>query len=278
MHSPIKRVCAFVVVLCALSSTAASLVRGAPTVEVPAGLDPAPWDALLKKYVNERGLVDYATWKATPADLQALDQYLAEFASTGRPLATGTEEIAALINAYNAMTIRWMLDNYPTPSIRETKDSWKGARWKIGGKTVSLDEIEHKNLRPLYGWKVHATIVCAARSCPPLQRDAFTAANLGALTAQAYTAWLGRTDLNHYDATKNTVYVSPIFKWFKDDFKGDGALDKILAAYGPEAGRAFFSKGAFAVEYLDYHWGINDQGKLGEDYKAGVSAIFKSIF
>ncbi|HEX9781245.1 MAG TPA: DUF547 domain-containing protein [Opitutaceae bacterium] len=255
-----------------------SSARAAPTLQVPASMDHSSWDALLKAYVDDQGLVDYAAWKASPADLEALDRYIGEFAATGRENATGVAEIAALINAYNAITIRWMLDNYPTPSIRETSDSWKGVRWSIGGRKTSLDEIEHKNLRPLYGWKVHATIVCAARSCPPLQREAYTAGNLEALTAQAYTAWLGRPDLNRYDLANHTVHVSPIFKWFKEDFTGGGALARILEDYGPAEQLEFFSKGDFKTRYLDYHWGINDQGKLGEDYSAGLSAIFKSIF
>ncbi|MDE3084898.1 MAG: DUF547 domain-containing protein, partial [Verrucomicrobiota bacterium] len=146
---------------------AASTAAAAPTVEVPAGIDHAPWDTLLKKYVNDRGLVAYGPWKANAADLKTLDDYLARFAAPARPAASGNEEIASLINAYNAFTIRWILTNYPTESIRELDDSWGKARWNVGGRTVSLNEIEHKNLRPLYGWRVHATIVCAARSCPP---------------------------------------------------------------------------------------------------------------
>ena len=66
------------------SSTAATYA--APTVEVSAGIDQAPWDGLLKKYVNDRGLVSYAAWKASSDDLQALDRYIGEFAATGKPL------------------------------------------------------------------------------------------------------------------------------------------------------------------------------------------------
>lgn len=257
---------------------AASPLHAAPTVDVPAGIDHAPWDQLLKRYVNDRGLVDYATWKSSSDDLLTLDHYLAAFAATTSSPATGDAEIAALINAYNAITIRWMLDHYPTESIRKTRDAWTGRRWNVGGGTVSLDEIEHQNLRPLLGWKVHATIVCAARSCPPLQRDAYTAANLAPLIAQAWRAWLGREDLNHFDVAKNTVHVSPIFKWFKDDFTGDGALAKVLETYGPEAGRTFFRTGGFDVDYLDYHWGLNDQGTIGEDYSGGLAGFFRSVF
>lgn len=247
----------------------------APTLRVPAEVDAAPWDALLKKHVNDRGLVAYQAWKDSPADLSSLDGYIARFASPVGTAAEGDEEIAALINLYNALTIRWILQNYPTDSIRNLDDSWGKARWRVGGRTVSLDEIEHKNLRPLYGWKVHATIVCAARSCPPLQREAYTAANLATVTTRAYQAWLGRDDLNHFDPGSKSAAVSAIFKWFKDDFKGSGSLNHVLAEYGPKKFGDYLRLGEFSVSYLDYHWGLNDLGGRGTDYKP---SLLKRLF
>lgn len=256
----------------------AAALQGAPTINVPAGIDHVPWDALLKRHVDDRGLVDYAAWKKSAEDLRALDDYIAGFAAADTSRASGDEEIASLINAYNAFTIRWILENHPTESIRETSAAWPRKRWTIGGRRVSLNEIEHQNLRPLHGWKVHAAIVCAARSCPPLQAKAFTAANLESLTAQAFRAWLGRDDLNHYDPDNNRVVVSPIFSWFKEDFTGDADLPKVLARFGPSHLKDFFARGGFSVEHPDYHWGLNDQGRLGANYKPGAGALFKSIF
>lgn len=253
--------------LCAMLIT--RLAAG-PTLSVPADVDVDSWDRLLKAYVNEQGLVAYETWKNNAADLKTLDAFIAHYASSPEKPAKGTEEIAALINLYNAIAIRWILQNYPTESIRSLDDSFGGARWTVGGRAVSLDEIEHKNLRPLYGWKVHATIVCAARSCPPLQRDAYTAANLDALTAQAFRAWLGREDLNRFEPAAKRVALSPILKWFQGDFTGDGELPKMLARFGPEAHRAFLARGKFKVDYLDYNWGLNDQSGRGAHYRASL--------
>jgi len=258
-----------------LLSLGAATVVAAPTVRVPAGVEVAQWDSLLKKHVNDRGFVAYTAWKANSADMAALDTFIGKFADASAPAATGEAEIAALINLYNALTIRWILQNYPTESIRELDNSWSKARWNLGGRVVSLDEIEHKNLRPLFGWKVHATIVCAARSCPPLQREAYTAANLAALTGQAYRAWLGREDLNRFDPAAKTVSVSAIFKWFKDDFTGPGALNQVLAEYGPAKSGDFFRRGEFSVTYQDYHWGLNDAGDRGASYSRG---LFKRLF
>jgi len=256
-----------------LGAALVMLVSGAnaaPTVNVPAGIDPAPYDALLRRYVDERGLVNYAAWKANADDLRALDDYVAAFAKTGGPSAQGDEEVASLINAYNAITILWILQNYPTESIRELKDSWSAARWEIGGRYVSLDDIEHKNLRPLIGWKVHALVVCAARSCPPLLNTAYTAENLSALTERAHRLWLGREDLNQFDAGTGVVRLSNIFKWYAGDFKGEGDLARVLEAYAPGRHLGFLKRRAYSVRYLDYHWGLNDQGERGRDYRPGL--------
>lgn len=247
----------------------------AGTISPPAGIDPAPWDGLLKKYVNARGLVAYGQWKADAADLRKLDDFVAAYARSDKPVASGPEEIAALINAYNAFTIRWILQNYPTESIRELDGSWDKARWNIGGRTVSLDEIENKGLRPLFGWRVHATIVCAARSCPPLVNEAYTAANLDALTERAYRGWLAREDMNQFDGAAGVARVSPIFKWFKSDFTGEGAPAAVWTKYGPVKREVLLARGELKVDYLDYHWGLNDQGSLGRDYSPG---IFQRLF
>ncbi len=244
-------------------------LAAAPTVQVPSGIEAKGWDALLKKYVNDKGLVAYESWKNNAADLKTLDEFVSSYAASAEKPAQGEEEIAALINAYNAFTVRWILQNYPTESIRDLDDSWGAARWKIGGRSISLDEIEQKNLRPLYGWKVHATIVCAARSCPPLQREAFTAGNLPELTNRAYRAWLGRDDLNGFEPGAKSATISPIFKWFKGDFTGEGELSKVLARYAPEKDRAFLESGDVKIDYLEYDWGLNDQGGHGKKYHRG---------
>ncbi len=258
-----------------LCMSACATTAPAGTVRVPAGVSPAPWQALLERYVDDRGLVAYGRWRDDATDLRKLDDFIAAYARADGPGATGPEEIAALINAYNAFTIRWILQNYPTESIRELDGSWDKARWNIGGRIVSLDEIEHKNLRPLYGWRVHATIVCAARSCPPLLDEAYTAANLHSLTDRAYRVWLAREDLNQFDEAAGVVRVSPIFKWFKSDFTGEGDPAVVFEKFGPANMRTFLADRKFKMDYLDYNWGLNDQGNHGRDYSPG---FFKRLF
>jgi hypothetical protein len=173
--------------------------------------------------------------------------------------ATGNDRAAALINAYNALTVSWVLEHYPTPSIRTLPDSFTAARHILGGRKVSLDQIEHEALRPAVGYRVHAALVCAARSCPPLARDAFTASALERQLDAAMERWLARDDLNRFDAGAGRVQLSSIFRWFTDDFDKAGGLARVLERHAPPPGRALAARPDLKVEYLDYDWALNDQ-------------------
>jgi len=191
-------------------------------VDVPAGIEHRDLDALLKSYVDERGLVDYGRWKANARDLERLDRYLAQL---DRPAAAvpAREKEAALINAYNALAIRWIITSYPVDSIWEAKRSLTTRRHAVGGRMVSLNQIEHDTLRPLLGWRVHSALVCAARSCPPLPREAFTAAQLDRQIDAAYRTWLAREDLNRFEPAKRVVRVSKVFKCSKRTLRKSAA-------------------------------------------------------
>ncbi len=246
-------------------------------VNFPAGVRHDAWDALLKKYVNERGLVAYEKWKNNDADRKALDAYLAQFAAKPDKPAAGNELAASGINAYNAFAIQWIIANYPTESIQALPASFSRKAHTVGGAQIALDDIEHGTMRPLLGYRTHAALVCCARSCPPLQRTAYTAAGLDSQIDAAYATWLGREDLNQFDATKNRVAVSSIFKWFKGDFDAAGGVPKILGERGPAAVRPFLAKGGYKIEYLPYRWGLNEQGPRGENYSM-KNLIFDHLF
>ena len=235
-------------------------------VELRAGFDHREFDRLLKKYVNEQGLVNYAAWKGSKADLAALDDYLKQFAGMIDDPARGREKAASLVNGYNAFVLQWILKNYPTESIWQLKDSFSGKRNEIGGRRVSLDDIEHGTLRPLIGYRTHAVLVCAARSCPPLRRFAYAAEMLEEQDDAAYRAWLAREDLNKFFPNDKRVEISSIFKWFKQDFEKAGGIPKILGHYAPESVGEFAASGNYQIKYLPYNWGLNDQGPHGRNY------------
>jgi Protein of unknown function, DUF547 len=246
-------------------------------VDVRAGIKHGEFDRLLKKYVNEHGLVNYGAWKQNAADVAALDEYLNQFAPKIDNPAAGNEKAASLVNAYNAFVLRWILSGYPIESIWQLKDSFSAKRNEVGGRKVSLDDIEHGALRPFIGYRAHAVLVCAARSCPPLQRFAYAAADFEAQDDRAYQAWLAREDLNKFLPGEKKVEISSIFKWFKQDFDNAGGLPKILSRYAPEQMRDFAASGKYEIKYLPYNWGLNDQGPHGRNYSR-AQVLLDNIF
>ena len=219
--------------------------------------------------MNSQGLVAYEKWKNNAEDRKALDDYVAQFAAAGRG-ATGNERYASLVNAYNAFVLQWIVQNYPTESIWALKSSFKEKRHKLGGEMVSLNDIENGNLRPEFGYRTHAVLVCAARSCPPLQQSAYTAGQLDEQVAHTYRNWLGRPDLNEFMIDKNEASVSSIFKWFKGDFEKAGGVKAIMARYAPAPAKGLLERPDCKITYKAYNWGLNDQGPHGRNYKISV--------
>tara|TARA_Y100000588_G_scaffold388649_1_gene489348 strand:+ start:5521 stop:6309 length:789 start_codon:yes stop_codon:yes gene_type:complete len=240
---------------------------GASELRILPKIDHSAWSELLSDYVNTLGLVDYGRWKSNHLDLAKLDRYLDQFKAEADPYAKGLGLAVSLVNAYNAFTVQWILDNYPTESIRELKNSWTGKRYSIGGKLLSLDNIENNHLRPLIGWQVHALIVCAARSCPPLRNSAYSEVRFEAEIEEAYRNWLSRSDLTKFNIPAGKVELPMIFKWFAEDYEHGSSVDEILRNYSPESYREFVESGSYKIVYKKYHWGLNDQSELGKFYK-----------
>jgi hypothetical protein len=218
-------------------------------------LDHSVWDSLLKRYVNEESRVDYKTWKEK--DAAALDGYIAQLARVW-PRTPGSAEKAALINAYNALTIQWVLAHYPIASIWKTKKPFTAARHTVNGQKTSLDGIETR-LRKTNDPRIHAALVCAARSCPPLRRESYAPETLDAQLDDNTRAWLANPVLNEFSPDRKRAEISSIFKWYRTDFPD---LERFLAQYAP---KDKFVSGA-KIEHRSYKWGLNDQSALGENY------------
>lgn len=265
-----RRILPFLAAALALALAISCGRRNPPAVaiEVPSGIDHTAWTRLLQTYVDDRGLVDYAKWKASEPDRRALRDYLAQFAPpAGAHPAEKAEKAASLVNAYNAFTISWILDHYPVESIQSLPASFKGARHRIGGRDVSLDQIEHQTLRPEHGFLVHPVVVCAARSCPPLGREAIRRESFVDQTSYAMLRWLSREDLNRFDVAGRRADISMIFDWYAEDFeKEKGGLRGVLSLYAPDPARAYVLDPTTKIGYLKYDWGLNDQGPHGRKY------------
>ena len=226
--------------------------------QVPAEV--STWDALLKEYVTPQWRVDYDRWKLSKADTAKLDGYLAQIASRWPDNLPPAARKAALINAYNALTVRWVLQNYPVESIWRTSHPFTAARHTVNGRKISLDQIESE-LREIGDPRIHGALVCAARSCPPLRREAYTPERINEQLDDNMRAWLANPNLNDFFPDERVAIVSMIFKWYAKDFEPGGkSLKEFLAKYIPPGTRLG------TIKYKPYQWGLNDISTFGADY------------
>lgn len=224
-----------------------------------AALDHSGWDALVKRYVNGASRVDYKTWRDEP---EALDAYLEQLAAPWPAGLSAEGKKAALINAFNAITVRWILAHYPVRSIWETKKPFSQARHTLNGAKTSLDDIQ-KELRDMDP-RIHAALVSGSRSCPPLRREAYTEAKVNQQLERNTQAWLADTRWNRFLAAERTAMVSSIFDWYDSDFEPEG-VRAFLLQYAP-AGAEFLRERKSKVDFIRHQWGLNDQSPLGQDY------------
>lgn len=228
------------------------------------------WNSLLAKYVDTKGFVNYKSWKASAADQQSLDAYIQHLSAASFPAnATREAKLAFWINAYNAVTVKGILKEYPTTSIHNHTakvvgyNIWKDLQLLVEGRSYSLEAIEHEVLRKMGEPRIHFAIVCASIGCPRLLNEAYTADKLDEqLTVNTKAFFADPTKFNT-DTRTGTIQVSPILSWFANDFGGSTAAQmKTIAPYVPAQAQALASSGNARVKYLGYDWGLNDQAKL----------------
>ncbi len=207
--------------------------------------------------------VDYAALRTSP-EWGALVRSLGE--SDPRRLGSRDEQLAFWINAYNILAIDVVQRHYPIDSIRSIggllTPVWKKPAGAIGGRSHTLDEIENEILRPMREPRIHAAIVCASLSCPPLRREPYRPADLDAQLDDAMRRWLADPRKGaRIDRSARTIYLSSIFDWFEKDFVG-GVLPFVAAHLPAEEARWIRSQGkSLRVRYLDYDWSLNDTGR-----------------
>jgi len=209
------------------------------------------WDRLLKKHVNAKGLVDYNGFFT---DKALLEEYLQQMASNGpKDSWSKAQKMAYYINSYNAYTIKLILDNYPLKSIKDINSPWGKAFIPLNGKSISLDHLENRILRKMDDPRIHFAINCASYSCPPLLNEAYTASRLEEQLDRATSRFINGT-FNRLGGEELTI--SPIFKWYRRDFKVDGQVD--VAGYINQFAKIKVDPGA-KIRYMDYNWDLNEQ-------------------
>jgi hypothetical protein len=198
----------------------------------------------------------------TTADRARLDQYLIQLQRVAIREFPRPEQKAFWINLYNALTVQVILQNYPLESIRDIKSGWFSAGpWdlklaKVAGEELSLNDIEHRILRPI--WKdsrVHYAVNCASLGCPNLQPAPFTAENTERLLDQAARDYVNSPRGVNFSGSK--LILSSIYDWFQPDF-GDseqGVLSHLKKFASSElAGKLNGSQESISY---DYSWVLN---------------------
>lgn len=198
--------------------------------------DFSSWDGLLKKYVAPKTIngvklqaVDY---KRLGKD-QAYTKLIKDLEQVSlSDLKTRQEKLTFWINVYNIMAAKMVVDHYPVKSIKDAGSLftavWKKEVGVVAGKKRTLNEIEHEILRKMSEPRIHVAIVCASVSCPDLRGEAYTADKLDEQLNDQLKLFLANAEKGlRVDLNKGRVYLSSIFKWFKEDFEAKGGVRNI---------------------------------------------------
>lgn len=220
------------------------------------------WDRLLKRHVNEKGLVNY---KGFQTDQHKLNSYLMllKNAPPNKKTWTREEQLAYWINAYNAFTIALILEHYPVKSIKDIgsgplitfiNSPWDIKFIEIGGKKLDLNNIEHGIIRKDFDDpRIHFALVCAAKSCPELRNEAYTGDQLNRQLQEETKSFINNPSKNKIE--KGEARLSKYFDWYGGDFEKRGqTIVDFINQYS-----TIKISDHTAIEYLDYNWGLNEQ-------------------
>jgi hypothetical protein len=220
-------------------------------------VDHSLYGELLKKYVKD-GVVNYQGFKNEESKL---DKYLKVLEEPDSSNLSSDEQFAFYVNAYNAWTIKFILSKYPDiNSIKELgsifKSPWKKKIARIDGDIITLDDIEHGILRPRFqDSRVHFVVNCASKGCPPLRSEPYRGDILNRQLDMMTESFINHPERNYIEG--DTLYVSQIFEWYKEDFP-EGVISFFFKyAKGGLKRDLEEKKNNLKVKYLDYDWSLN---------------------
>ena len=230
------------------------------------------YSTLLNKYVTADKKIKYISWLSSDDDVARLKALLDAVARLDVTDKNQDEKKAFYINAYNAMTIDLILshfsetlgaENSPYPNARSIRNIgnldakvWDEYKWKVAGQTVSLNDVEHKILRPMGDARIHFAIVCASKGCPPILNRAFNADSLNQVLDQLADEFVNSGLSTNFDLEKKQINTSQILSWFSQDFvKSFGSIKNFFAKYVTVIPSEDIAE--MRVRYVNYDWLLN---------------------
>lgn len=246
------------------------------------------YNALLEKYVRG-GRVDYEGFIESRGEFEVFLKELGSLDPAELETWPDNDKLAYWINAYNAFTIKAIVDHYPikrsfsligifyapSNSILQIKGVWTNLQFRAAGRMVTLDEIEHRILRKEFNEpRIHMAIVCASVSCPDLSGVAYSGDKIEEQLAAASVGFVNNPDKGVFiDEKDGRVKVSKIFEWFGDDFiknygdsttfknmslKDNAVINFALDYLISESSKKYIEKKDFKFGYLKYDWHLNE--------------------
>jgi len=229
--------------------------------------DHSKFDQALKKYVDDKGLVDYNSI----AKDSGFSEYVQSLQTARVEELSRDGQLAFWINGYNAVTIDKVIKKKPKKSVRETfiPGVWTATKFFtsrehiVAGKRLSQDDIEHEILRKQFkDPRIHFAIICASMGCPPLPRIAYTEENVQTRLEEETQKYLNSQRGTRIDRAENTLHMSKLFDWFATDFiQKSGSTLAFMQPYLHEEVRIFLERDPM-ISYLEYNWALNAQAPL----------------
>lgn len=218
------------------------------------------WTEILKRYVSKADKQTFVDYQGILKEKNKLGSYLENLSKVSKSHFSSfnkKQRLAFLINAYNAFTVKLIIDHYPVDSIKDLgslfSSPWKKEFFTLLEEKMHLDNIEHNLIRKNFNEpRIHYAVNCASISCPSLLEVAFTGNKLEQQLKLVEKNFLTNSKKNYIDKKNKTLYVSKIFKWYGDDFiKNHKGLLKYFESFYNT------SLKDYEIEYLDYNWQLN---------------------
>ena len=247
---------------------------------------------VLETYVDEDGLVDYQSLKENRRQLDRFIAGLATFDPSICQRWTDRDWLAFWTNVYNAITLRSIIDNYPIRpslfrnvfwpgnSVRQIDGVWDGVRWVVMGESLTLDDIAHRIIRGRYNEpRVHAALVFAADSSPPLRNEPYRGQELEKQLDDQMRRFLASDAGFRINRSRDIVYLSRIFLWYSQDFtkaydaderfagfsEEERVVLQLILPYLDEEDQQYLLENDFSLRYLYYDWSLNERSAVAEE-------------